>query len=442
MEFFETTKMLKIINSTTIILVPKNNHADEVGDYRPIACCNTIYKITSKMLCNRLKEVLPTIIAENQSAFVEGRSIVQNILICQDLVKLYNRKKSTRKCLIKIDLKKEYDSVEWGFVEEMLHALDFPSRFIKWTMVCISTTQYSMALNGGIYGCINGRRGLRQGDPISPLLFVICMEYFTRIMQWVATLDGFAIHTKCKSLKLNHLCFSDDVLMFYKGDYQSVLLMLRGLQTFSNAFGLSKNAGKSNVYSANIESQCLADICESGYHWRRGELEQWPWSRGVWNRMNNPKHSFICWLAMRRKLLTKDRTLRMGITEDSECMLCDGQAESIDHLFFECTFSKMCLEEVLKWLGMNIKNTEVTGIWRRMTRVAKGKIGRSFPEAMIAAVIYHIWRARNEAVWLQKVPRPQTILKQIPYTCKHRCLEVIQIKKRQKEMSWIERLYK
>uniref|UniRef100_A0A1U7W3B3 Uncharacterized protein LOC104219732 n=1 Tax=Nicotiana sylvestris TaxID=4096 RepID=A0A1U7W3B3_NICSY len=159
-------------------------------------------------------------------------------------------------------------------------------------MACISTTQYSIALNGGIYGCIEGRRGLRQGDPISPLFFVICMEYFTRIMQWVATLDGFAFDTKCKGLKLNHLCFADNVLMFCKGEYQSIMLMLRGLQTFSDASGLSTNAGKSNVYSANMDRQCLEGYTEngwqirtgkytikSGYHRRRGRREQWAWSR-------------------------------------------------------------------------------------------------------------------------------------------------------------------
>lgn len=162
--------------------------------------------------------MLPTIIAENQSAFVEGRSIVQNILICQDLVKLYNMKKTTRSCLIKINLKKAYDSVEWGFAEKMLHALNIPPRFIKWIIICISTTQYAIALNGRVYGCIKWKRGLRLGDSISPLIFVICMEYFIRIMNWVTTLEGFSFHTKYKSLKLNHLCFADDVLMFCKGE--------------------------------------------------------------------------------------------------------------------------------------------------------------------------------------------------------------------------------
>lgn len=186
LEFFKSRKMLKVINNTIITVIPKSSHAEAVGDYRPIVCCNTVYKVISKMLCNRLKVILPSIISENQSAFVAGRTIMQNILICQNLVRLYNRKAATRSCLIKIDLKKAYDSIEWDFVEEMLHALNFPMKFIRWIMECISTTQYVVAINGGLYGSIRGKRGLRQGDPISPLLFVICMEYFTIIMKLVA----------------------------------------------------------------------------------------------------------------------------------------------------------------------------------------------------------------------------------------------------------------
>lgn len=138
--FLRTGKMLQVINNTVITLIPKGTHAESVGDYRPIACCNIVYKITLKMLCQRLIKVLPTIILANQSSFVEGKSIAQNILICQDLVRLYNMKKATKSCLIKIDLKKAYDLVEWRFVEEMIHALNFPCKFIGWIMNCITTT--------------------------------------------------------------------------------------------------------------------------------------------------------------------------------------------------------------------------------------------------------------------------------------------------------------
>ncbi|XP_060194911.1 uncharacterized protein LOC132624101 [Lycium barbarum] len=143
--------------------------------------------------------------------------------------------------------------------------------FIKWIEECLTTTQYSIALNGGLYGKIQGKIGLSEGDPISPLLFVICMKYFTRILNQVAQMTGFEYHTKCKGIKLNHLCFADNMLHFCKGTYQSVLLLLRGLQTFTNASGLSTNAGKSNIFSTNMEGQHLADLCKvTGY--KKGTL--------------------------------------------------------------------------------------------------------------------------------------------------------------------------
>lgn len=133
-------------------------------------------------------------------------------------------------------------------------------------MVCITSTQYTLALNGGMYGKIIGKRGLRQRDPISPLLFIICMEYFTRIMKVVANQEGFHYHTKYKSLHLNHLCFVDDVLLFSIGDFHSVILMLRGLKSFSHSSGLYTNVDKSNIFNANMEESCLEDLCElTGY---------------------------------------------------------------------------------------------------------------------------------------------------------------------------------
>lgn len=90
-----------------------------------------MYKVISEMLCNRMKKILPEIISTNQSAFIEGRNIAQNILICQDLIRLYNRKNTKRSCLIKIDLKKAYDTIEWECIEEMLYSLNFPYKYIK-----------------------------------------------------------------------------------------------------------------------------------------------------------------------------------------------------------------------------------------------------------------------------------------------------------------------
>ncbi|XP_074278315.1 uncharacterized protein LOC141601908 [Silene latifolia] len=160
--------------------------------------------------------ILPDIISKNQGAFVKGRSILENILICQDLVRLYHRGNASPRCMFKLDLQKAYDSIEWAFVDQMLGALMFPEKFRQMIMTCITTSSFTLNINGAQFGYFKGRRGLRQGDPISPLIFCICMEYLTRIMDFATRKWYFRFHPLCKSLKLTHLLFADDLLMFSK----------------------------------------------------------------------------------------------------------------------------------------------------------------------------------------------------------------------------------
>ncbi|XP_074291932.1 uncharacterized protein LOC141618749 [Silene latifolia] len=213
-ELFSSGKMLKQINSTTITLIPKKTRPNTVADFRPIACCNVVYKIISNVICTRLATVLPDIISETRSAFLKGWDIVDNILICHDLVRLYKRKACSPRCMMKVDLKKAYDSIEWEFIKQMLKALKFPDQMVHWIMGCVTTPWYTLSLNGSNFGYFQGRRGIRQGEPMSPLLFTICMEYLSRIMGFVTNTMEFTYYPLCRALRLNHLCFADDLLMF------------------------------------------------------------------------------------------------------------------------------------------------------------------------------------------------------------------------------------
>lgn len=142
-----------------------------------------VYKGISKILASRLEDVLPRFIDEAQSAFVGGRSMVENIHLAQELIKNYNRKRISPRCFIKVDLRKAYDSVHWSFLENVMIGLGFPHTFIGWVMECVTTASYSVKINGDVHGLFRGRRGLRQGDPVSPYLFVLCIEYFSRMLR-------------------------------------------------------------------------------------------------------------------------------------------------------------------------------------------------------------------------------------------------------------------
>ncbi|XP_074297960.1 uncharacterized protein LOC141628769 [Silene latifolia] len=129
-----------------------------------------------------------------------------------------------------------------------LSALNFPPHLVLMIMECITTASYSLVLNGEPFGFFKGKKGLRQGDPLSPLLFTIAMEYFSRILHFTTANMKFRFHPLCGRLQLSHLMFVDDLLLFSRGDTQSVMVLLRSFATFSQSSGLHMNKLKSNIY--------------------------------------------------------------------------------------------------------------------------------------------------------------------------------------------------
>ena len=167
---------------------------------------------------------------------------MQNILLCQDLVKQYSRKGTAPSCLLKIDLCKAYDTMDWVFLKEMLVALNFPHHFVRIIMACIFSTSYVSMINGCPLNIIKANRGLRQGDPLSSLPFVLGMKYRSHILKSMEGSYGF--HPRCRKLRLTHLCFVDDLMLFCKGDTSSVRLLYQCIHFFSRTSGLQANSSK------------------------------------------------------------------------------------------------------------------------------------------------------------------------------------------------------
>ena len=252
-EFFSSGKLLGELNNTIISLVPKNKNPIVVTDYRPIACCGVVYKGISKVITNRIKGALGKLIDCNQSAFIEGRQISDNILLIQELMNGYNWSNRARRCAFKVDIQKAYDTVSWDFLKIALEKFGFHSTMINWIMICLSTASFSIKVNDEIHGFFKAKRGLRQGDPVSPYLFTIIMEVLNLMIKRQISIDNrFKYHWGCKELQITHLCFADDLILLCHADLVSASILRRGLDEFTIASGLYPSLIKSTAYFGNV----------------------------------------------------------------------------------------------------------------------------------------------------------------------------------------------
>lgn len=148
--------------------------------FRPITLCKTVYKILTKSLANRLKKVLPLIISNEQIDFILGRSILDSVIIIQELI-YYVQRNESQCMLVKIGIQKAYDKANWGFLCKFMEAFGFSKKWIYLILNCISTPKISILINGYPKVFFSISRGIRQGDPISPFLFVVMEEDFGRL---------------------------------------------------------------------------------------------------------------------------------------------------------------------------------------------------------------------------------------------------------------------
>ncbi|GAU23387.1 hypothetical protein TSUD_334350 [Trifolium subterraneum] len=206
-DFFDNGRLYKAANFTLVTLIPKHKEVKRIKEYRPISCYSTIYKIISKVLTKRMGEVMTSIVGQNQVAFVPVATSVS----------------------------------------------------------------YRFNINGNYATTMEATCGLRQGDLISPLLFVIMMEYLNRCFQRMQKNHNFDFHTKCEKIGLTNLCFADDLLLFARGDEGSVTIMMEAFDKFSKSTGLKVNPSKCCIFFGGVDHS-IKDNIKQITHFKEGKL--------------------------------------------------------------------------------------------------------------------------------------------------------------------------
>ncbi|XP_074289630.1 uncharacterized protein LOC141614781 [Silene latifolia] len=437
-------ELLTQINATIMTLIPKTKRPTTVKHFRSISCCNVIYKAISKILCNRLVKVLPDIISKNQGAFVKGRSILENILICQDLVRMYHRGRASPRCMFKLDLQKAYDSIEWQFVNQMLMALRFPEKFSKGdvksimlilraiaTFSAASGVKVNASKSEVVFSCVaeESKHDIIQisgyqeshlpfkylGVPIQPgsLTMADCnvkKEGGLGIKEagvWNTASVGKLVHWLYTKADRLWVLWIDHVYLKgaqwdtylpppdYNWNWRNIC-RVKGLLEggYQNSSWIATPGG----YSVGV-----------GYQWLQGSHPHVYWYKDVWDTWILPKHSLIGCLIQKKALNTRAKIYQLGLCMSDRCVIFEVGEETHEHLFGDCVYSTQVIDCIEQWLCLHLNGplTHYSKLQRKTCRMVR------------MDVYYMLWTERNKCRLKLQLSRPEhlvtTLKKQLHY---------------------------
>ncbi|KAJ4772981.1 LINE-1 reverse transcriptase, partial [Rhynchospora pubera] len=244
---------LTAANRANIVLLRKEDEAERLSDFRPISILCYLPKLISKVLNNRLAIYLPSIISSTQTGFIRGRLISENFIAAREII-THVSKGSDPAFLLKLDFKKAFDSVSWPFLLKILERRGFPDRFIFWIKLLLESASSSILLNGEEGPTFRHKRGLRQGDPLSPSLFIIAADVLSRMVQAASTSIQAGISRRLPD-PYYMLQYADDTLVFSTTKNQAVRTLICVLHAFSNVSGIQLNLNKTALVPFNLHSQ-------------------------------------------------------------------------------------------------------------------------------------------------------------------------------------------
>ena len=212
----------EVLNTAFITLLPKVDSAERPKDFRSISLVHSFAKLVTKLLANRLASRLQQLVSPNQSAFIKGRFIQDNFMLVQQTARFLHQQKQPR-ILLKLDISKAFDSVSWPFLLEVMQHLGFGPIWRDLVSGLLASSSTQVLLNGIPGNSIVHQRGLRQGDPLSPMLFILVMDVLGHMVSKAAN-EGLLQPLSRRVLQHRISLYADDVVLFLRpeaGDIQS-----------------------------------------------------------------------------------------------------------------------------------------------------------------------------------------------------------------------------
>jgi hypothetical protein len=224
-----------------------------IDQYRPIAMANFKFKIISKIIADRLANILHSLISEEQMGFIQDRNIKDCICIASEAVNLLHNKAFGGNLALKIDISKAFDTLEWPFLLKVLSCYGFNDTFCNWIHVILKSAWLSISINGKSEGYFNCSRGVRQGDPLSPLLFCIAEDVLSRSIAKLVHDGKLDLIKGTRHINVpSHTFYADDLMVFCKGKLSGLKALKDLFDTYALQSGQRINTAKSTIYFGSI----------------------------------------------------------------------------------------------------------------------------------------------------------------------------------------------
>lgn len=261
-DFQANGKLVRGINSSFLTLIPKKEGGSNLNHFRPISFIGCIYKILAKVLARRFKAILGKLIGEAQSAFLKGRFILDGIVVVNESIE-DAKKSKTKRLFFKVDFAKAFDSVNWEYLLDMMRNMNFPEKWIAWIKECISTARMNVLINGNPSGEFEMQRGLRQGDPLSPFLFLVAAEGLNLLIRRVVERGLLkATYIGRRRTQISHVQYADDTMFIVDRGKENASAIRWILKNFELASGLSVNFDKCWAFGVNMDRDEVAEMVE------------------------------------------------------------------------------------------------------------------------------------------------------------------------------------